>query len=53
MADRKIRRRTRWTWTRGPEEGYADKDTVPYSDYLWLIHQGKVGVGVAIMSPCI
>ena len=31
-ADRKIRRRTRWTWTRGPEDGFTDKDTVPYSD---------------------
>ncbi len=33
MADRKIRRRTRWTWTRGPEDGFDDKDTVPYSNY--------------------
>lgn len=32
MADRKIRRRTRWTWTRGPEDGFTDKDTVPYSE---------------------
>jgi len=32
-ADRKIRRRTRWTWTRGPEDGFEDKDTVPYSNY--------------------
>ena len=31
-ADRKIRRRTRWTWTRGPEDGFTDKDTVPYAD---------------------
>ena len=23
-ADRKIRRRTRWTWTRGPEDGFTD-----------------------------
>jgi len=32
MADRKIRRRTRWTWTRGPEDGFTDKNTVPYSE---------------------
>ena len=51
MADRKIRRRTRWTWTRGPEEGYADKDTVPYSEFM-AIQQGKVGVG-SVMSLCI
>jgi len=31
-ADRKIRRRTRWTWTRGPEDGFTDKTTVPYAD---------------------
>ena len=42
MADRKIRRRTRWTWTRGPEEGYADKDTVPYSDiYGYTTRKGR------------
>jgi len=42
MADRKIRRRTRWTWTRGPEEGYGDKDKVPYSDiYGQTVRQGR------------
>ena len=42
MADRKIRRRTRWTWTRGPEEGYADKDAVPYSEvYDYTSRQGR------------
>tara|TARA_B100001287_G_C22662122_1_gene520929 strand:- start:37 stop:1719 length:1683 start_codon:yes stop_codon:yes gene_type:complete len=42
MADRKIRRRTRWTWTRGPEEGYTDKDAVPYSEvYDYTTKQGR------------
>ena len=42
MADRKIRRRTRWTWTRGPEKGYDDKDTVPYSDiYDYTSRKGR------------
>ena len=45
MADRKIRRRTRWTWTRGPEEGFDDKDTVPYSNY-YNQTSTRVGVGV-------
>lgn len=42
MADRKIRRRTRWTWTRGPEDGYDNKDKVPYSEvYGYNTRQGR------------
>ena len=42
MADRKIRRRTRWTWTRGPEDGYTDKDSVPYSEvYDYTVKKGR------------
>ena len=42
MADRKIRRRTRWTWTRGPEKGFEDKDKVPYAQiYAQTVRQGR------------
>ena len=47
MADRKIRRRTRWTWTRGPEDGFADKNTVPYAN----IFPENPEKGVATTQP--
>jgi hypothetical protein len=51
MADRKIRRRTRWTWTRGPEEGYGDKDKVPYADiYGQQVRQGRGYYGSYVPS---
>ena len=50
-ADRKIRRRTRWTWTRGPEEGYDNKDKVPYADiYGQTARQGRGYYGSYVPS---
>jgi len=45
MADRKIRRRTRWTWTRGNEPGFEvennDISELPYD----IDYQGRQGRG--------
>ena len=38
MADRKIRRRTRWTWTRSMEDGF-DYSNIPYTIDSWNYRQ--------------
>jgi len=53
-ADRKIRRRTRWTWTRGQESGFEvekDNSELPYDiDYTGRKGRGYYGSYVPIYS---
>jgi hypothetical protein len=51
-ADRKIRRRTRWTWTRGQEQGFGENDgALPYDiDYTGRKGRGYYGSYVPIYS---
>ena len=51
MADRKIRRRTRWTWTSLKKDMLT---RMPFHIPKFMItHQGKVGAITEVMSQCI
>ena len=52
MVDRKIRRRTRWTWTRASKKDLMTK-ILFHIPIITIKHHTKVGVGVVMMSPSI